>query len=82
MEQQFLGLSWRRGKIDHTPSERDDYSNACAGLVQLLNVPVAPELIYRPDGGRTAALGAEGALDELLPWQERGERGSPTKWDW
>jgi len=33
LEQQFLGLIWRGGKIDHQPGEHDDFANACAGVV-------------------------------------------------
>lgn len=36
LEQQLLGLIWRGGKIDHLPSEHDDFANAAAGCVQLL----------------------------------------------
>jgi hypothetical protein len=36
LEQQFLGLRWRGGKIDHESGEHDDWSNAVAGLVHLL----------------------------------------------
>lgn len=36
LEQQLLGLVWRGGKIDHQPSEHDDFSNAVAGVVRLL----------------------------------------------
>ena len=83
LESQFLGLGWRGGKIDHLAGEHDDYSNACAGLVQLLNVPVQPELQYGGVGRRVAHPGAEGALNELIPWQERGTQGAPgVKWDW
>jgi hypothetical protein len=36
LEQQFLGLVWRGGRIDHAPGEHDDYANAAAGVVDVL----------------------------------------------
>jgi hypothetical protein len=36
LEQQFLGLAWRGGKIDHQSGEHDDYACAAAGLVECL----------------------------------------------
>jgi hypothetical protein len=36
LEQQFLGLVWRGGKITHPQGEHDDYSNAVAGVVAAL----------------------------------------------
>jgi hypothetical protein len=33
LEQQFLSLVWRGGKIDHPVGEHDDYANAVAGVV-------------------------------------------------
>lgn len=41
LEQQLLGLVWRGGKIDHLNGEHDDWSNAAAGLVELLTKLVA-----------------------------------------
>jgi hypothetical protein len=37
LEQQFLGLVWRGGRIDHQPGEHDDYANAVAGVAHLLS---------------------------------------------
>ena len=36
LENQFLGLVWRGNRIDHLPSEHDDWSNACAGAINKL----------------------------------------------
>jgi hypothetical protein len=33
LEQQFLGLIWRGGKIDHPSGEHDDWANAAAGVL-------------------------------------------------
>ncbi len=35
LEQQFLGLVWRGGKIDHTSGEHDDFANSVAGVTYL-----------------------------------------------
>ncbi len=35
LEQQFLGLVWRGGKIDHTSGEFDDFANSVAGVTYL-----------------------------------------------
>ena len=36
LEQELLGLIWRGGRIDHPAGEHDDFSNAVAGVIQLL----------------------------------------------
>ena len=46
VEQQFLGLVWRGGKIDHPPGEHDDFANAVAGTVSLLAGDDAVPHIY------------------------------------
>jgi hypothetical protein len=33
LEQQWLGLVWRGGKIDHQAGEHDDWPNAAAGAL-------------------------------------------------
>ncbi|HMH50126.1 MAG TPA: hypothetical protein VK548_07830 [Candidatus Acidoferrum sp.] len=43
LEQQLLGLIWRGGKIDHPNGEHDDWANALAGVVAMLERRV-PEL--------------------------------------
>lgn len=47
LEQQFLGLVWRGGKIAHQPGEHDDFATAAAGVVEqvLGRQPVDHELI-------------------------------------
>jgi len=41
MEQQLLGLVWRGGKIDHPTGEHDDFANAVAGVLSVLDVPTS-----------------------------------------
>ena len=46
LESQLLGLCWRGGKIDHPPSEHDDFCNATVGalLLALYDEPVNTEM--------------------------------------
>jgi hypothetical protein len=43
LEQEFLGLVWRGGKITHAGGEHDDWATAVAGVVSLLGRHVRPE---------------------------------------
>lgn len=38
VREQLLGLVWRGQKIDHAPGGHDDFANAVAGVVQLVDV--------------------------------------------
>ena len=61
-QQQQLGLMWRGGKIDHQAGEHDDYSNAAAGVVQVLAARasyVPFELLFTGSSGEIAELDAE-----------------------
>src|SRR5262249_20162213 len=45
LEQQFLELMWKGGKITHPTGEHDDHANAVAGVVALVAVPSSVPLM-------------------------------------
>src|SRR5262249_38790085 len=46
MENQFLGLVWRGGKITHLLNEHDDHANAVAGALHLAAVSASDVQFY------------------------------------
>lgn len=57
LEQQFLGLVWRGGKIDHPAGEHDDYACAAAGAIVHLSAGAQePYTSVEPDFSRPLHL--------------------------
>ena len=89
LKKQLLALIAKRlpsggWRIDHRPNQKDDLVVAIA--LALEGLPDVGSELHKPEGvgRRTAYLGAEGAIDELIPWTSRGTQGVPPKlWgDW
>ena len=55
LQSQLLGLVWRGSKIDHLPGEHDDFVNAAAGALSLVQGTVMEDLTGARVGGPSAA---------------------------
>ena len=88
LKKQLSGLIAKRlpsggWRVDHRVGQKDDLVIAIA--LALEGLPDMGTDMHKPEavGRRVAHLGSEGAIDELIGWQQRGTRGAPIKWgDW
>ncbi len=81
LEVSETAAGWR---VDHKPGRFDDHVVAIGLAIQGLPPEIVGECGVWAGGRRTAYLGPEGDLDELIPWTSRGTRGAPgrTFGDW
>jgi hypothetical protein len=74
LESQFLGLVWRSNKIDHANGERDDWSNACAGVIHKIMAGQVLDLSLMRAFGRRSLNLNRGFVDQTDVGQSGDDR--------